>query len=115
MFRQCEIVDKSPGVFNPLQCLGNPMLIDKPLPFISAFVDAVDETIRQHSPAQGMSTTQRTWLAILGLDPGIGHFMLFEVDSEAQAPAPPIPISPRTWSAASDRKSAPLPSSRQIG
>jgi SRSO17 transposase len=63
MSRQCEIVDKSPGVFKPLDRLGNPMLIDKPLPFISAFVDAVDETLRQHSPAQGMSTTQRTWLA----------------------------------------------------
>jgi hypothetical protein len=27
-----------------------------------------------------------------GLDHGIGHFMLFEVDSEARAPAPPIPV-----------------------
>ena len=50
-----------------------------------------------------------------GLDHGIGHFMLFEVDSEARAPAPPIPKSPQTSSAASDRKSAPLPSSRQAG
>src|SRR5438128_11662018 len=48
-----------------------------------------------------------------GLDHGIGHFMLFEVDSEAQAPAPPRPKSPQTSSAASDRKSALLPSSRQ--
>ena len=32
--------------------------------------------------------------------------MLSEVDSEAQAPAQPIPKSPRTSSAASDRKSA---------
>ena len=29
-----------------------------------------------------------------GLDHGIGHFMLFEVDSAARAPAPPIPKSP---------------------
>ena len=29
-----------------------------------------------------------------GLDHGIGHFMLFEVDSEARAPAPPMPKSP---------------------
>jgi predicted ATPase len=50
-----------------------------------------------------------------GLDQGIGHFMLFEVDSEARAPAPPIPILLRTSSAASDRKSAPLPSCRQAG
>ena len=48
-----------------------------------------------------------------GLDRGIGHFMLFEVDSKAQAPAPPMPISPQTSNAASDRKSAPLPLSRQ--
>jgi len=51
--------------------------------------------------------------AWLGLDHGIGHFMLFEVDAEAQAPAPPMPKSPQTSSAASARKSAPLPSSRQ--
>jgi hypothetical protein len=48
-----------------------------------------------------------------GLDHGIGHFLLFEVDSAAQAPAPPMPKSPQTSSAASDRKSALLPSSRQ--
>src|SRR5215831_7290927 len=50
-----------------------------------------------------------------GFDHGIGHFMLFEVDSKAQAPAPPMPKSPRTSSAASDRKSAPQPSSCQAG
>ena len=48
-----------------------------------------------------------------GLDHGIGHFMLFEADSEARAPAPPIPKSRQTSSAASDRKSALLPWSRQ--
>src|SRR5262249_10627251 len=52
-------------------------------------------------------------LNLSGLDQGIGHFMLFEVDSVARAPAPPTPISPRTWSAASDRKSALQPSFRQ--
>ena len=51
----------------------------------------------------------------LGLDHGIGHFRLFEVDSEVRAPALPSPKSPRTSSAASDRKSAPLPWSRQAG
>src|SRR5215813_6418317 len=48
-----------------------------------------------------------------GLDHGIGHFMLFEVGSAARAPFPPIPVSRQTSRAASDRKSAPLPSSRQ--
>jgi hypothetical protein len=50
-----------------------------------------------------------------GLDHGIGHFMLFEVDSEARAPAPPMPKSPQTSSAASDRKSALQLLSRQTG
>jgi len=53
--------------------------------------------------------------ALVGLDHGIGHFRLFEVDSEVRAPALPSPKSPRTSSAASDRKSAPLPLSRQAG
>ena len=51
--------------------------------------------------------------AAIGLDHGIGHFMLFEVDSEAQASAPLRPKSPQTSSAASDQKNAPQPSSRQ--
>ena len=50
-----------------------------------------------------------------GLDRGIGHFMLFEVDSEARALDPPSPKSPQTSSAASDRKSALLPSSHPAG
>jgi hypothetical protein len=48
-----------------------------------------------------------------GLDQGIGHFMLFEVGSEARAPAPPMPKSRQTSSVASDRKSAPQPLFRQ--
>jgi hypothetical protein len=43
--------------------MGITMLIETPAPFVSAFVDAVDETIRQHSPSHGMSTMQRAWLA----------------------------------------------------
>ncbi len=39
------------------------MIIGKPLPFISAFIDVVDETIRAQSPGHGMSAMQRTWLA----------------------------------------------------
>src|SRR5262249_49990955 len=50
-----------------------------------------------------------------GLDQGIGHSMLFEVDSAAQAPVPPIRVSRQTLSAVSDRKSAPQLSSRPAG
>jgi hypothetical protein len=39
------------------------MILAKPAPFISAFIDAVDEAIRQEHPLHGMSTIQRTWLA----------------------------------------------------
>jgi DDE superfamily endonuclease len=39
------------------------MVIGKPAPFISAFVDAVDTAIRMHQPHHAMSVTQRTWLA----------------------------------------------------
>jgi len=39
------------------------MIMGKPLPFVRAFVDAVDATIRQHSPHQGTSALQRNWLA----------------------------------------------------
>ena len=50
-----------------------------------------------------------------GLDHGIGHFMLCEVDSAARAPTPRIPVLLQTSSAASDQKSVPLLSSRQAG
>ena len=39
------------------------MVIGKPAPFVSAFVDAVDAAIRTHQPHHAMSVTQRTWLA----------------------------------------------------
>ena len=39
------------------------MIIGKPLPCISAFVDAVDEAIGAPSTRQGMSAMQRNWLA----------------------------------------------------
>src|SRR5207244_3483509 len=39
------------------------MVIGKPAPFVSAFVDAVDAAIRAHQPHHAMSATQRTWLA----------------------------------------------------
>jgi len=40
-----------------------PMVIGKPAPFVSAFVDAVDAAIRVHQPHHAMAVTQRTWLA----------------------------------------------------
>src|SRR5207244_1276092 len=48
-----------------------------------------------------------------GLDHGIGHFRVAAEDSEARAATPPIPKSTQTSTGASDRKSAPRPSSRQ--
>ena len=39
------------------------MVLGKPAPFVSAFVNAVDEANRAHSPGHGMSTMQRAWLA----------------------------------------------------
>src|SRR5258708_20169029 len=39
------------------------MLIGKPAPFVRAFVEAVDDAIREHHPSHGMSAMQRTWLA----------------------------------------------------
>ncbi len=39
------------------------MIIGKPAPFVSAFVDAVNAAIREHNPGRGMSALQRTWLA----------------------------------------------------
>src|SRR6476469_4115282 len=43
--------------------MGTAMVLEKPAPFVSAFVDAVDEAIRAQSPSHGMSAIQRTWLA----------------------------------------------------
>jgi hypothetical protein len=39
------------------------MVIGKPAPFVSAFVDAVDAVIRAHQPNHAMAVTQRTWWA----------------------------------------------------
>jgi hypothetical protein len=39
------------------------MIIGKPAPFVSAFIEAVNEAIRAQSPSQGLSAMQRTWLA----------------------------------------------------
>src|SRR6267142_1460772 len=56
-------VDKFPRSCGSLNCLGTPMIIGKPAPFVSAFIDAVDEAIRAQSPSHGLSAIQRTWLA----------------------------------------------------
>ncbi len=39
------------------------MVIAKPLPFVSAFVDTIDKTIQAHAVGQRLSPMQRTWLA----------------------------------------------------
>ena len=43
--------------------MGTAMMLGKPAPFVSAFIDAVDEAIRAQSPRHGLSTIQRAWLA----------------------------------------------------
>jgi hypothetical protein len=42
------------------------MIIGKPAPFVSPFVDAVDEVMREHNSGRGMSAMPRTWLAFGG-------------------------------------------------
>ena len=39
------------------------MIIGKPAPFVSAFIEAVDTAIHEHQPPHAMSAAQRTWLA----------------------------------------------------
>jgi hypothetical protein len=39
------------------------MVISKPLPFVTAFVETIDAVIRDQHPGQGLSALQRTWLA----------------------------------------------------
>ncbi len=39
------------------------MILAKPAPFVSTFIDAIDDVIRQDHPNQAMSAMQRTWLA----------------------------------------------------
>jgi hypothetical protein len=58
-----KIVDKSLWYRRALKPMGITMVIGKPAPFVSAFVDAVDEAIHDHDPGQGLSAIQRAWLA----------------------------------------------------
>jgi hypothetical protein len=39
------------------------MILGKPAPFARAFVEAVDDAMREHHPSHTMSATQRAWLA----------------------------------------------------
>src|SRR5262245_24124055 len=39
------------------------MVIGKPAPFVSAFVEAIDDALREQHPNRTMSATQRAWLA----------------------------------------------------
>jgi hypothetical protein len=39
------------------------MIIGKPAAFVSAFVEAIDEVLHEHSPNHSLSAVQRTWLA----------------------------------------------------
>src|SRR5215468_439537 len=39
------------------------MILGQPAPFVRAFVEAVNDAIREHHPSHAMSATQRTWLA----------------------------------------------------
>jgi hypothetical protein len=43
--------------------MGTAMVIVKPAPLVSAFVDAADQAIREHHPNHGMSAIPRAWLA----------------------------------------------------
>jgi hypothetical protein len=58
-----ENVYKSLWYGGSLNCLGTPMMMRKPAPFVRAFIEVVDEAIREQSPSHGMSAMQRTWLA----------------------------------------------------
>jgi hypothetical protein len=40
------------------------MVMGQPAPFVSAFVEAVDDAMREHHPSHTMSATQRAWLAL---------------------------------------------------
>ena len=79
-----------------------------------------DEPITVHFDVHWSLTNAREWhpsvvakIDATGLDHGIGHIRLVEVDSEEREVAPPMPKSPQTSNVTSDRKSAPPPLSRR--
>src|SRR5438270_11401356 len=79
-----------------VNALGPAVWVEKRLSFLRRYevsTTAGSSIPRGLSPKVGAGTST-------GLDHGIGHIRLVEVDSAARAPAPPTPISPRTSSAA---------------
>ena len=61
---QVKSVDTVPMVWPLIRLpMGTAMVIAQPAPFVSAFIDAVDQAIREQSPSHGMSAMQRAWLA----------------------------------------------------
>jgi hypothetical protein len=44
--------------------MGLSMSIGQPAPFVSAFIDAVDEAMHAQSPSHSMAAMQRAWLAL---------------------------------------------------
>src|SRR5215470_18551133 len=63
LFGQVKTVEKSLWYRLSLDSIGTTMVIGKPAPFVSAFVEAIDAAIRAHNPRQGLSSLQRAWLA----------------------------------------------------
>ncbi|MFH0925074.1 MAG: hypothetical protein V1872_05490 [bacterium] len=39
------------------------MIVEKPLSFVSTFIEKIDESLRDHSPNQGLSHIQKVWLS----------------------------------------------------
>ena len=61
--RQAKIIQHSHGV--DARWPETPMIMGTSAPFVSAFIDAVDDAIRAHQPHHGMSAMQRAWLDVL--------------------------------------------------
>src|SRR6266581_1773825 len=61
--RQAKIIKENPLGLWSTDGLETPMILGKPAPFVRAFVEAVDDAIREQHPSHAMSATQRAWLA----------------------------------------------------
>lgn len=60
---QAKIVPHALWSDGRLDSLETSMVLEKPAPFVRAFVEVVDEAIREHHPSHGLSAMQRTWVA----------------------------------------------------
>ena len=58
-----KTVERSLSGDASIDIMGTAMVIAKPLPFVSAFIEVIDEAIRAHHPRHGLSAIQRAWLA----------------------------------------------------